>query len=173
MSATRIVNDYLAACTSGDANNAARLVTEDFSFRGPMQASEGRDALRSIVDHLAPHARGCRILRQWEDGEHVCTIYEFKLEPSVVATPVLVSEWNTVREERVATSVMVFDTGPFRPTPRGSTVQSDPVCGMAVEAASAGAHRVHGGRDYYFCNPTCAEQFDHDPERYILNVAQT
>jgi uncharacterized protein len=43
----------------------------------------------------------------------------------------------------------------------------DPVCGMSVDPSSAAAHRVHDGRDIYFCNPGCAERFDADPEKYL------
>lgn len=92
MNAAPIVNEYLAAYTSGDADKAAPLVTEDFSFRGPIRATEGRDALRAIVDHLAPQARGCQVLRQWEDGDDVCSIYEFKFESRDRETSLLVSE---------------------------------------------------------------------------------
>lgn len=121
MNAAKIVTEYLVAYASGDADQAASLVTEDFSFQGPMQATEGRDALRAIVTHLAPRARGCRILRQWEDGDDVCSIYEFNFESSDRGTSLLVSEWNTVREGQVASSRMVFDTGPFRPAARPSS----------------------------------------------------
>ena len=40
----------------------------------------------------------------------------------------------------------------------------DPVCGMSVDPATAPAHRVHEGRDVWFCNVGCAERFDEDPE---------
>ena len=64
MTAAKVVNEYLDAYTSGDVETAASLVSEDFSFHAPMQASVGRDALRRMVAHVAPNARGCRILRE-------------------------------------------------------------------------------------------------------------
>jgi len=39
----------------------------------------------------------------------------------------------------------------------------DPVCGMTVDRAAAAAHRVVDGREFWFCNPGCAEAFDADP----------
>ncbi|HVB00755.1 MAG TPA: permease [Acidimicrobiales bacterium] len=42
----------------------------------------------------------------------------------------------------------------------------DPVCGMTVDPASAAAHRVHEGRDVWFCSLSCATQFDADPSKF-------
>jgi uncharacterized protein len=36
----------------------------------------------------------------------------------------------------------------------------DPVCGMTVDPAHAGAHRVRDGVDHWFCCAGCAERFD-------------
>ena len=43
----------------------------------------------------------------------------------------------------------------------------DPVCGMTVDPATASAHVRHAGRDYYFCNPGCADRFSADPLRHL------
>jgi Cu+-exporting ATPase len=166
MTASQIVNEYLAAYTSGDVERAASLVSDDISFHGPMQATVGRSALRRMVAHVAPNARGCRILRQRDDGDDVCSLYEFNVETSAGPTSVLISEWNTVRDGRVASSTMVFDTRPFQPAAETSAPVIDPVCGMTVDPPSAPAHRSHGGRDHYFCSEACADVFDADPERY-------
>lgn len=168
-----IVNAYLAAYTSGDVDRAASLVCEDFSFRGPMQSTAGRSAFRKIAAHVAANARGHRVVRQWQDGDEVCTIYQLCVcvETDAEATSVLVSEWNTVRAEQVASSLMLFDTGPFRGGGRANATVVDPVCGMSVDPATAAAHRRHGQRDYYFCTEACADVFDAKPEHH-LNTQQ-
>ena len=43
----------------------------------------------------------------------------------------------------------------------------DPVCGMTVDPATAPARVEYDGRTYYFCNPSCAERFRADPQRYL------
>jgi P-type Cu+ transporter len=43
----------------------------------------------------------------------------------------------------------------------------DPVCGMSVDSAKAGATAEHGGRKYYFCCSHCAAKFNADPEKYL------
>ncbi len=44
---------------------------------------------------------------------------------------------------------------------------TDPVCGMAVEPASARASHVHDGKTYYFCCPSCQRKFEAEPQRYL------
>ena len=46
-------------------------------------------------------------------------------------------------------------------TPGGTAPTAvDPVCGMTVDPAHAGAHRVRDGADHWFCRAGCAERFD-------------
>jgi len=162
-----IVNAYLTAYGSGDVDRAASLVTEDFSFQAPLQATTGRSALRKIVAHAAANVRGHRVLHQWQDGDEVCTIYQLSVETGGEATSVLVSEWSTVRGGHLAASLMVFDTGPFRSARQAKGTLVDPVCGMTVDPATAAAHRRHREQDYYFCSDTCAEAFDANPEHTL------
>jgi YHS domain-containing protein len=171
VTAAQVVNEYLAAYTSGNVETAASLVSEDFSFQGPMRALAGRDALRKMVAHVAPSARGCRILRQWQEGDEVSSLYEFNVETSTGPNTVLVSEWNTVHGGRIASSLMVFDTGPFRSTPRGRATV-DPVCGMTIDSTTAAAHRRYRDGDYYFCSAACAELFDAAPDRFLEPAAR-
>jgi Cu+-exporting ATPase len=47
-------------------------------------------------------------------------------------------------------------------------LETDPVCGMKVDAAKAGGgSHEHGGRTWYFCNPRCRERFAADPEHWL------
>jgi Cu+-exporting ATPase len=167
MEPSDVVNEYLTAYTSGDVDRAASLVSEDFSFQGPMQATAGRSALRQIVAHVAASARGHRVLRQWQDGDEVCTLYQFSVATEAEAFSVLVSEWNTVRGGQVASSLMVFDTRPFRGAGKANATVVDPVCGMTLDRATAAARRRYGRRDYYFCAATCADAFDAKPEHHL------
>ena len=174
--ASQVVTDYLTAYTSGDVDKALSLVSADFSFRGPMQHTAGKEAFSAVlahVAHVAPGARGMRILRQWEDDDEVCSLYTFDVQAPARAASLLVSEWNTVRDGKVASSLMVFDTGTFQTAGVEASQAVDPVCGMTVDPATAPAHRSHRGRDYYFCNPACAQRFDDDPDRYPANVRQS
>jgi xanthine dehydrogenase accessory factor len=46
----------------------------------------------------------------------------------------------------------------------------DPVCGMAVEVASASYVVDHGGALYYFCCAGCKRAFEQEPEKYTVRA---
>ncbi len=54
--------------------------------------------------------------------------------------------------------------------PEATQKLTDPVCGMAVTAASA-HHLAHEGRPYYFCSDRCQTKFAADPSAYIPRTA--
>ncbi|MBZ5543176.1 MAG: cadmium-translocating P-type ATPase [Acidobacteriia bacterium] len=43
----------------------------------------------------------------------------------------------------------------------------DPVCGMEIETEDAAGWHDHQGQRYYFCNPSCLENFRADPDKYL------
>ena len=43
----------------------------------------------------------------------------------------------------------------------------DPVCGMAVDEASAAAAWEHDGVTYLFCSVGCMERFRAEPDRFL------
>jgi len=44
---------------------------------------------------------------------------------------------------------------------------TDPVCGMTVQIPHAASMGVYRGKIYYFCSPSCKEEFDQSPERIL------
>lgn len=49
----------------------------------------------------------------------------------------------------------------------GATLETDPVCGMEVDPATATATSEYQGKTYYFCAVGCKNRFDKDPQSYI------
>jgi Cu+-exporting ATPase len=45
--------------------------------------------------------------------------------------------------------------------------ETDPVCGMAVDPATASHHVEHDGRVFHFCSAGCEAKFVAQPERYV------
>jgi len=43
----------------------------------------------------------------------------------------------------------------------------DSVCKMEVDPATAPAKAEYGGKTYYFCAPSCKEEFERNPEKYV------
>ncbi len=57
-------------------------------------------------------------------------------------------------------------------SPELATIAKDPVCGMDVNPATAGAAADYHGRTFYFCCPRCAEKFKAAPEQYLSQPAK-
>lgn len=43
---------------------------------------------------------------------------------------------------------------------------TDPVCRMEINLAEAAGKSNYQGHTYYFCNPSCKQQFDQNPQQY-------
>ena len=111
--AAQVFEQYLNAFTSGDIGAAKELVAEDFSFNGPMLQANNKETFFAGAAGLKSMVDGYRMLRQWEDGDEVCSVYEFKIKSPVARGSVLMSEWTTVRDGKLAASRLIFDTAAF------------------------------------------------------------
>ena len=110
----KVVSKYLDAFTSGDLDAAYGLVSDDFSFRGPMLQSDGKEQFVAGSKGLAPIVNGYTMLRQFTEGIDVCSIYEFHVETPKGSGTVLMTEWNTVEKGKLTSSRLVFDTAAFQ-----------------------------------------------------------
>ena len=110
MSAAEIFRTYLERFTSGDTAGAAELLTDDFRFHGPFLQSEGKAAFLEGSAQLGPIMRGVQIHRQWQDGDEVCSIYDFKIETPAGVSSIPMAEWNSVRDGKLASARLIFDT---------------------------------------------------------------
>jgi Cu+-exporting ATPase len=43
----------------------------------------------------------------------------------------------------------------------------DPICLMEIDEKDAPAKSVYNGQTFYFCNESCKQKFEEDPEKYI------
>ena len=48
----------------------------------------------------------------------------------------------------------------------------DPVCGMRIKKKEAAATSEYKGNTIYFCNKTCKEEFDANPEKYMAKATE-
>jgi len=110
LSAAEVFRSYLDRFTAGDLEGASALLSEDFEFQGPMLQVRGRDAFLDGASGLLPIVRGNRMLRQWEDGEEVCSVYEFNVETGAGSGAIPMSEWARVRDGKLVSARLFFDT---------------------------------------------------------------
>jgi P-type Cu+ transporter len=59
----------------------------------------------------------------------------------------------------------VVQHGDMTSTPLGT--ETDPVCAMTVDPATAAGTHTHAGTEYYFCSTGCLTKFKAHPDKYI------
>jgi len=114
LTASEVVNRYLEGFYRGDHDAARAVVSADFSFRGPFLQVRGREAFFEGAAGLKRIVRGHRVLRQWAQGDDVCSVYEVQLETPAGAGSIPMSEWHTVRRGHLVAGLVLFDSAAFR-----------------------------------------------------------
>ena len=105
-----VFRTYLERFTAGDADGAAELLADEFTFTGPVLQAENKAEFLAGAAALAPIVRGCVVHHQWVDGEQVCSFYDFEVETPVAAGSIPMAEWSVVRGGKLVSSRLVFDT---------------------------------------------------------------
>ncbi len=110
MSNADVFRNYLERFTAGDADGAAELLADDFTFVGPVLQANSKAEFLAGAAGLGPIVRGCAIHRQWADGDEVCSFYDFAIETPAGAGTIPMAEWSVVRDGKLVSSRLVFDT---------------------------------------------------------------
>jgi hypothetical protein len=104
------VTRFLSAFHGGRTADARALVADDFSFRAPLVDEGSKEIFFAGADEKSALVRGFRVLRQWEDGGDVSTVYEIDVVTAAGAATMPMYEWHHVRGDLIDSTVMVFDT---------------------------------------------------------------
>ena len=113
-SASFAVDTYLTAFYSGDFAAASSVVADEFIFVGPFIKTQSKKSFFDGAEALRAIVRGHCTLRQWVDGDEVCTVYDVTLETPLGSGIVSMSEWHNVREGQLVTGRVFFDSAAFR-----------------------------------------------------------
>ena len=103
--ARRIVDAYYRELTEG-GDFAAIPLAADVSFRGPLVQLDGAGALREMLAGIAQDVRRLDVVRQFDDGEFVQTIYDFD---AGAPAPIRCSETIRVVDSAIASIELFFD----------------------------------------------------------------
>jgi ketosteroid isomerase-like protein len=106
---------YLERFTSGDVAGAGELLADEFAFDGPILQAKDKAEFLAGSTAAASMARGCTIHHQWVDGDNVCSIYDFEIETPVGAGAIPMAEWSVIRDGKLVSSRLLFDTAAMAP----------------------------------------------------------
>ncbi len=102
------VNRFYNAVRNG-GSGLASLIATDISFVGPMAQFSGAEAFEAGMKEMAPALRGIEIVRQFEDGDEVCSVIELQLRTPGGELRVPATEWMQVADGRIARSRLYYD----------------------------------------------------------------
>jgi predicted SnoaL-like aldol condensation-catalyzing enzyme len=113
-SARDIVNHFYDVCNNRQGQGLETLVADGILFEGPVMRLSGADQYVAAVGPLCKFHKGTRMLRQFEDGEHVCSIYEMTLGTPAGGTLTLAfSDWIRIVDGKVAEQKLYYDPREF------------------------------------------------------------
>lgn len=112
--AVDVVNRFYDVCNNRQGEGLEGLVTSDVTFEGPLMKLSGSPQYLSTVGPFLKFHKGMRMLRQFEDGGHVCSIYEMTLgTPAGGSLTLAFADWIRVEGGRVAEQKLYYDPREF------------------------------------------------------------
>ncbi len=116
MTAYDVVKHYHEAWTTGDIETAMSYVADNIICRAPGVDLEGKPAYRGFIAGFAPKLVGIGEVAEFVDGERVALFYY----PQTAATSTApCAELFTVRDGKIAASILIFDRLSYAPPAHG------------------------------------------------------
>jgi ketosteroid isomerase-like protein len=110
-----IVNKfYDATNTRKSIKETAGLIADDLTFNGPVIQTAGAKEYLGLLEKFLPTHVETRMIKQFEDGNEVCSIYDLVQRTPTGGTITLrVADWILVRNGRVAEQKIYYDPREF------------------------------------------------------------
>jgi ketosteroid isomerase-like protein len=107
------VDAYYERWGRGDFEALRQLLTEDFTFRGPLDRAESPDAFIDLIRRNAPAFSGVVFsdIHRVVDGDRAVSLYQFVLGEARVP----MAEAFEVRDAHIARVDLYFDPAALRP----------------------------------------------------------
>ena len=112
--ALETVNRFFDVCNNKQGEGLEGLVADNVTFEGPLMRLSGASEYLSTVRPFLKCHKGVRMFKQFEDGDHVCSIYEMTLATPTGATLTLaLADWIRVTNGRVVEQKIYYDPREF------------------------------------------------------------
>ena len=109
-----LVNRFYEATDNHRLDDLKALVSDDMTFVGPMMKATGAKEYVAMNEQLLPFHSGTSMLHQFEDGDDVCSIYEFSVTtPAGGSLTLPMADWIRVKNGKIAAQRIYFDPREF------------------------------------------------------------
>jgi ketosteroid isomerase-like protein len=112
-SALNVVKKYYEAFDA-HRDGWQELVADDITFVAPIQKADGKQEFVALTAQFLRFHKQTRVLRRFEEGDSVCSIFEFVLDtPSGDPLTCQVAEWARVDRGRISELRIFYDPRGF------------------------------------------------------------
>ncbi len=109
-----VVTRFYEATANRRSDELAGLVSEDITFEGPVMNTRGARDYLSMNERLLGFHRDTTMLRQFENGDAVCSIYELTMAtPAGDELTLPMADWIEVADGKIASQRIYFDPREF------------------------------------------------------------
>jgi ketosteroid isomerase-like protein len=108
----QVAEGFFDAWTGKDFERAREFLADDLSFEGPIESFSDADSYIASLKQLSGIVTGAETQKVFVDGDDVCVIYDLKTAPIPSSRT---CEWYRVRDGKIASVSVVFDSRPFAP----------------------------------------------------------
>ena len=86
------------------------MFAEDIEFVGPLNRISGAKQFLALLEQFLPAHEGYRLHKQFEDGDHVCSIYDLLMKsPSGKTVSITMADWIRVSNGKIAEQKLYYD----------------------------------------------------------------
>ncbi len=113
--ALKIVNKFYDATNNQKSvQETARLIADDLTFTGPVIQTTGAKEYLALLEKFLPTHVETRMVRQFEDGDDVCSIYDLvQRTPAGGIITLRVADWIRVSNGKVTEQRIYYDPREF------------------------------------------------------------
>ena len=93
------------------------LLADDFRFIGPVDQTTGVEAFMKLNEGFFPLVTGMRMLKQFEHGNDVCSLYEMDLKsPSGTSLTLNIADWVILKNGKMVEEHLYYDAREYAAT---------------------------------------------------------
>ena len=90
------------------------LIDKDMTFVGPLIKTSGAKQFIELNEQFLPFHRGVKMLKQFESGDDVCSIYELNAStPAGGSLSLLMADWIRVSNGKITEQRIYYDPREF------------------------------------------------------------
>jgi hypothetical protein len=113
MDAQTVVDRFFTAYYTGDVEEARDTITDDFSLYGPFATCRNPEEFFELAKGLMQIVRGHQVLQWVVEDDKVSALYEILIQGPSGVRPLTTGGWFTVRDGRVSSGTLLYDSEAF------------------------------------------------------------